>query len=39
MSAEQSKAAVSHLMEESFGGGKLEMVDDLLAPDFVCYDP
>ncbi len=39
MSAEQSKAAVRHFMEESFGGGKLEMVDDLLAPDFVRYDP
>jgi len=26
-------------MEESFGGGKPNLVDDLLDPDFVRYDP
>jgi predicted ester cyclase len=36
---EENKATVRRLMEESFGGGKPEMVDDLLDPDFVRYDP
>jgi predicted ester cyclase len=39
MSAEENKAAARRLQEESFGGGKPELVDDLLAPDFVRYDP
>jgi steroid delta-isomerase-like uncharacterized protein len=39
MSAEQNKAVVRRLMEESFGGGKPELVDDLLDPHFVRYDP
>jgi steroid delta-isomerase-like uncharacterized protein len=36
---EENKAIVRRLMEESFGGGKPELVDDLLDPDFVRYDP
>ena len=39
MPAEENKAIVRRLMEESFGGGKPELVDELLVPDFVRYDP
>src|SRR5215212_11355187 len=39
MSAEENKEKVRRFMEESFGGGKPELVDDLLDPDFVRYDP
>jgi steroid delta-isomerase-like uncharacterized protein len=39
MSAKENKATARRLMEEAFGGGKLELVDDLLDPDFVRYDP
>jgi predicted ester cyclase len=39
MSTEENKAMVRRLMEESFGGGKPELVDVLLDPDFVRYDP
>jgi steroid delta-isomerase-like uncharacterized protein len=36
---EENKATVRRFMEESFGGGKPELVDELLDPDFVRYDP
>ena len=40
MSAEENKAtARARFMEESFGGGNPELVDELLDPDFVRYDP
>ena len=39
MSTEETKATVCRFMEESFGGGKPELVDELLDPDFVRYDP
>jgi len=39
MSAEENKATARRLQEESFGGGKPELVDELLDPDFVRYDP
>jgi steroid delta-isomerase-like uncharacterized protein len=39
MSAEDNKATVRRFMEEAFGGGKPELVDDLLDPDFVRHDP
>ena len=39
MSAEGNKATVRRLMKESLGGGKPELVDDLLDPDFVRCDP
>ncbi len=39
MSAEEKKAKVRRLLEEAFGQGKPELVDELLVPDFVCYDP
>ena len=36
---EENKATVRRFMEESFGGGNPELVDELLDPDFVRYDP
>ena len=39
MSMEENKAIVRRFMEESFGGGQPELVDELLDPDFVRYDP
>ena len=36
---EENKATARRFMEESFGGGKPEIVDELLDPDFVRYDP
>jgi steroid delta-isomerase-like uncharacterized protein len=39
LSAEENKAAVRRFMEELFGGGKAELVDEVLDPDFVCHDP
>jgi predicted ester cyclase len=35
---EENKAIVRRLMEESLGGGKPELVDELLDSDFVRYD-
>ena len=35
MATEENKAIVRRFMEESFGGGKPELVDELLDPDFV----
>ena len=39
MPAEENKEKVRRFMEESLGGGKPELVDELLDPDFVRYDP
>jgi predicted ester cyclase len=39
MSAQENKEKARRLMEEAFGQGKLEVVDEVLDPDFVCYDP
>ena len=39
MSAEENKKMARRFMEEAFGQGKPELVDDLLDPDFVRYDP
>jgi predicted ester cyclase len=36
---EENKATVRRFMEEAFGEGKPELVDELLAPNFVRYDP
>jgi steroid delta-isomerase-like uncharacterized protein len=36
---EENKDIVRRLMEDSFGGGKPELVDELLDSDFVRYDP
>ena len=37
--SEENKDKVRRLVEEAFGQGKLEVVDEVLGPDFVCYDP
>ncbi len=39
MSAEENKEKVRRLYEEGFGEGKVAVVDEVLDPDFVCYDP
>ena len=39
MSAEENKKKARRFMEEAFGQGKPELLDDLLDPDFVRYDP
>jgi steroid delta-isomerase-like uncharacterized protein len=37
--SEENKAKVRRLLEEGFSQGNAEVVDQVLAPDFVCYDP
>ena len=39
MSEQENKQKARRLVEEGFGQGKLEVVDEVLDPDFVCYDP
>jgi steroid delta-isomerase-like uncharacterized protein len=39
MAAEENKVKARRFMEEAFGEGKPDLVDDLLSPDFVRYDP
>jgi steroid delta-isomerase-like uncharacterized protein len=39
MSTEENKVTVRRLQEESLGAGNPELVDELLDPDFVRYDP
>src|SRR5215210_5020962 len=39
MSAEENKEKARRLMEEAFGQGKTEVIDEVLHSDFVCYDP
>ena len=39
MSAEENKKKVRRFMEEAFGQDKPELLEDLLDPDFVRYDP
>ena len=34
-----NKATVRRFLEEAFGQGKPEVVDEVLDPDFVCHDP
>jgi hypothetical protein len=34
-----NKAVVRRLYEKAFGQGKLEVLEEVLNPDFVCYDP
>ena len=38
-SSEENKAAVRRLLEEAFGQGKVEVIDEVLHSNFVCYDP
>jgi len=37
--SEENKAKVQRFLEEGFGQGKTELVDEVLHSDFVCYDP
>jgi predicted ester cyclase len=39
MSAEENKEKSRRLVEEAFGQGKVEVIDEVLHSDFVCYDP
>jgi steroid delta-isomerase-like uncharacterized protein len=39
MSTEENKDKVRRLMEEAFGQGNTEVIDEVLHSDFVCYDP
>lgn len=39
MSPEENKAVIRQFLEEVFGGGNLELVDELFAPDYVLHDP
>src|SRR5215218_6448604 len=37
--SEENKEKMRRVMEEAFGQGRSELVDELLDPDFVCHDP
>ena len=37
--SEANKENMRRVLEEAFGQGKLEVIDEVLDPDFVCYDP
>jgi steroid delta-isomerase-like uncharacterized protein len=37
--SEANKEKARRLLEEAFGQGKTEIVQEILHPDFVCYDP
>jgi hypothetical protein len=37
--SEASKEEVRRVLEEAFGQGKVEVIDEVLHSDFVCYDP
>ena len=37
--SEENKEKARRMVEEAFGQGKLEVVEEILDPDFVCYDP
>jgi hypothetical protein len=39
VSAEENKEKVRRFMEEAFGQDKPQLLEDLLDPDFVRYDP
>jgi len=39
MSVQENKEKARRFLEEGFGQGKLEIVDEVLEADFVCYDP
>jgi steroid delta-isomerase-like uncharacterized protein len=39
MSAEDNKEKMRRVLEEAFGEGKVEVIDEVLHSDFVCYDP
>ena len=37
--SEENKATVRRLLEEGFSQGNTDVVDEVLNPNFVCYDP
>jgi steroid delta-isomerase-like uncharacterized protein len=37
--SEENKEKVRRVLEEAFGQGKVEVIDEVLHSDFVCYDP
>jgi steroid delta-isomerase-like uncharacterized protein len=37
--SEENKEKVRRFMEEAFGQGKTEVLDEVVDPDFVCWDP
>jgi steroid delta-isomerase-like uncharacterized protein len=37
--SEETKEKMRRVFEEGFGQGKLEVIDEVLQSDFVCYDP
>jgi steroid delta-isomerase-like uncharacterized protein len=37
--SEVNKEKVRRVLEEAFGQGKVEVIDEVLHSDFVCYDP
>ena len=37
--SEENKEKIRRVFEEAFGQGKVEVIDELLRSDFVCYDP
>jgi steroid delta-isomerase-like uncharacterized protein len=37
--SEANKEKARRMLEEAFGQGKVEIVEEILDPDFVCYDP
>ena len=39
MSAQENKEKARLMLEEAFGQGKVEIVEEILDPNFVCYDP
>ena len=39
VSASENKATVRRVFDEIFNQGKLSVVDDLIAPDYVLHDP
>ena len=39
MGAEENKEKARRLLEEAFGQGKAEVLDEVLDPNFVCWDP
>jgi hypothetical protein len=39
MSAQENRENMRCVLEEAFGQGKVQIVDEVLHPDFVCWDP
>jgi steroid delta-isomerase-like uncharacterized protein len=39
MSAQENKEKVRRVLEEAFSQGKVEVIDEVLHSDFVCWDP